>query len=279
MSFFKKLFGINNEEDSKSESSDQTENNNNDELADLETRNQFKENIDNFGCHLCLFEADNYLPGFAYSIGLFEKFNHPEIICFGINTEVMAKIINQACDLIKEGEVLKTDKIYDEFLNNYPIQFIEVNKAFYANYLGYGSWYYGDFDFPVLQLIWTDKQSNFPWEEDFNEDLKFKQPLLDSNTDFKFYEERNLGVYTTTQVLEGEPILFVFHNEDGDWQFYSSSEPNFGESILVSLEQITKLDPTINEIYHLQYGYKAWRQSKDDDWEYEEDIDEEETLE
>ena len=36
---------------------------------------------------------------------------------------------------------------------------------------------------------------------------------------------------------------------------------------------------TINEIYHLQYGYKAWRQSKDDDWEYEEDIDEEETLE
>ncbi len=34
---------------------------------------------------------------------------------------------------------------------------------------------------------------------------------------------------------------------------------------------ITKLDPTINEIYFLQYGFKAWRNTKNDDWEYDED--------
>jgi len=39
--------------------------------------------------------------------------------------------------------------------------------------------------------------------------------------------------------------------------------------MIVCLEQITELDPTINEIYHLQLGCRAWRDSKEDDWQYE----------
>ena len=42
------------------------------------------DNIDHYGCHLILIKAENYLRGFVYSIGLFEKFAHPEIICFGM---------------------------------------------------------------------------------------------------------------------------------------------------------------------------------------------------
>jgi hypothetical protein len=94
--------------------------------------------------------------------------------------------------------------------------------------------------------------------------------LLDRNTDFKFYEERNLGVYTTRQAFEGDPILYIYHNEDGDWQFHTTSEPNLDDAKLVCLEQITKLDPTINEIYHLQLGWRAWRNTQGDDWQYEE---------
>ena len=56
-------------------------------------------NIEQHGCHLTLIEADNYLPAFVYSIGLFKKFEHPEIICFGLKSEVAASIINHACDL------------------------------------------------------------------------------------------------------------------------------------------------------------------------------------
>ena len=48
----------------------------------------------------------------------------------------------------------------------------------------------------------------------------------------------------------------------------------FEISNLFSIEEITKLDPSINEIYHLQYGWRAWRIKKEDEWEYAEDVEE-----
>lgn len=234
------------------------------------------ENIENYGCHLTLIEASNYLPAFVYSIGLYKKFGHPEIICFGLNNNVAASIINHACDLIKNGETLTTGKLYRGFLEGFPIQFIQVDKEYYQNYVGYAGWFYNQtFDFPLLQLVWTDRQDNFPWDNNFNPDWKFKQPLLDRSTDFKFYEERNLAVFTTKQAFNGDPILYVYHNEDGEWEFHTSSEPNLDDFMVVALEQITKLDPTINEIYYLQFGWRAWRDNKEGEWQTEEYPDEE----
>lgn len=240
----------------------------------IEAKETIIDNIEKYGCHLALLEADNYLPAFVYSIGLFKKFVHPELICFGLKTDVMASILNHACDLIKKGETLTANKSYSGFLEGSNIQFLLVDKVYYPSYVGYAGWFYDmSFDFPVLQLVWPDKQHNFPWDKDFNPVWKFKQPLLDRNTDFKFYEERNLGVYTTSQAFNGDPILYVYHNENGDWQFHTSLEPNLADSMLVCLEEITKLDPTINELYHLQFGWRAWRDNKEDEWKFEEHID------
>lgn len=240
---------------------------------DQEAKEAIISNIEKFGCHLALLEPDNYLPSFAYSIGLYKKFDHPEIICFGLKTEVLGAVLNYACDLIRAGETIEINQDYFGFLEGFSVRFIRVEKAFYSDYVGYAGWFYESFDFPLLQLVWPDKQNKFPWESDFNANWKFKQPLLDRNTDFRFYEERNLGVYTTRQAFEGDPILYVYHNENGDWQFHTSLEPKLEEAKLVCLEEITKLDPTINEVYHLQYGWRAWRDRAADHWTWEEDSD------
>jgi hypothetical protein len=240
----------------------------------------FKEvlsHIEDYGCHITLIEADNYLPAFVYSIGLYKKFNHPEIICFGLKVEVMAAIINDALDMIKQGKTFVPGVGYDDFLNGYNIYFIEVNKKFYTDYLGYAGRFYDTFDFPTLQLVWPDKESNFPWDEAYNPNLKFRQPLLDRNTDFKFYEERNLGVYTTQQALSGDSILYVYHNVDGDWEFYTSSEPDLNDAKLVCLEELIKLDPSLNTIYHLQFGWAASRGGQGEEWRLEELPEEEES--
>jgi hypothetical protein len=134
------------------------------------------------------------------------------------------------------------------FLEGYTIRFVEVEKDYYQNYVGYGGWFYNmSFDFPLLQLVWPDKQHKFPWEEG---------------------EDRNLGVYTTKQAFQGDPILYVYHNEDGDWQFHTSESPSLLDAMLVCLEQITKLDPTINELFHLELGGRAWREDETDEWHY-----------
>ena len=238
--------------------------------TEQEQREDILNNIEKFGCHIVLLEDDGYLPGFAYTIGLYQRFNHPEIICFGLKNDVVGAILNHACDLIKEGQVLQVNKEYRGFLEGFAIQFLRVDKDYYQNYLGYGGWFYDNgFDFPALQLVWPDKQHLFPWQDGFNADWKFKQPLLDRNTDFKFYEERNVAAFTTKAVLEGKPILFAYHNEDGDWQFHSEEEPNLDNAKIVALEQITKRDPSVNEIYHLGFGGRAWRDSIDDIWQWE----------
>jgi hypothetical protein len=49
-------------------------------------------------------EATEYLPSFAYGIGLWEKFKHPEIICFGLTTRTLGGLINDVADLVKNGK-------------------------------------------------------------------------------------------------------------------------------------------------------------------------------
>jgi len=47
------------------------------EQHDMEAKKAIMENIEKFGCHLALLEPDNYLPGFAYTIGLYKKIQTP----------------------------------------------------------------------------------------------------------------------------------------------------------------------------------------------------------
>lgn len=223
--------------------------------------------IEEHGVHIAFVDTDGYSPRFGYSIGLYKGFNHPELIIIGLPAELIGAIINNVKAEIEKGTRYIEGVNYDGFLDGYPMQFVQVKLDHYPDYLGYAGWYNDNsFDFPVLQMIWPDKENVYPWESSFNEKFKFQQPLLDRNTEFKFLEERNLGVYTTKEVLEGSPIRFVYHNEDGDWQFHSEAEPNTDHAKLVCLEDLVKLDPTLNEIYYLNFGESAERETADSDW-------------
>ena len=225
------------------------------------------DDVEQFGFHIVVVSEDEYLPGFAYTIGLTKTYNHPEIIIFGLNNKMMHEILNGLGTDIKSGKTFEPNNDYDNVISNYPIKFLEIKKDHYQDYFGYGGWFYDNkFDFPAYQLVWTDDDGNYPWENGFNENLKFKQPILDRNTDFKFYEERNLGVFTTQVTLDGKPILWVYHNEDGDWQFYSEENPNLDNAKLVSLESIVNLDSTLNEIYYLNFGQFATRENAKSEW-------------
>lgn len=217
--------------------------------------------------HIAFVESDGYCPRFGYSIGLYKEFNHPELIIIGLNPKSTGAIINNAKDEIEKGTKFIEGVNYPEFLVELPIQFVNVKKEHYPDYLGYAAWHNDNsINFPTLQLVWPDKDEKFPWELEFNENFKFKQPLLDRNTEFKFLEERNLRVYTTLEVLNGRPIKYVYHNDDGDWQFHSEQNPDLNNVKLVCLEELVKKDRTLNEIYYLNYGESAERINLGDKW-------------
>lgn len=82
--------------------------------------------------------------------------------------------------------------------------------------------------------------------------------------DWPFDEPRNVVCFTTHAVLNGSPILEVYHDyEDGGWQFHAAEA---GEPALVALEEIYRRDPSIGELHDLEYGWRAIRANPGGEW-------------
>lgn len=224
------------------------------------------EDIQNYGWTVMLIEASEYLPSFAYTVGLWKNYNHPELISFGLTTKTLHSILNVGGELVKDGHRLQVGGNYDDFFENGTAQFIQVDPRSLKDYFGYAIWLNETSDFPALQLVWTDRNNRYPWDTDFEEEFLYRQPLLDRNADFKFREEKNLAVFTTRQwIEERKPILRVVHDEEGDWQFLTGDQ--MPEDIkIVALEQMTLRDPTLNDLFNLDYGESAERSFIGDKW-------------
>jgi hypothetical protein len=224
------------------------------------------QNIKEYGWTVMLIEASEYLPSFAYTVGLWKNYNHPELISFGLTTETLHSILNVGGELVREGHRLQVDSNYDDFFENGTTQVIQVDPRSLKDYFGYGIWFNKTSDFPALQLVWTDRNNRYPWDAGFEEEFLYRQPLLDRNADFKFREEKNLAVFTTKQwIEEKKPILRVVHDEEGDWKFLTGDQ--MPEDIkIVALEQMTLRDTTLNDLFNLDYGESAERSFVGDKW-------------
>ena len=87
----------------------------------------------------------------------------------------------------------------------------------------------------------------------------------------QFDDDLNTAIITTKYVLEGKsPILFIFHYDDGSWQFSGPEEDLPDEDYRVlSLYEIIKMDSSVLEVADLPYEGKAYRESKDSSWKTE----------
>jgi len=95
------------------------------------------------GWFVGLINGTDYLPTFGYTIGLWKTFNHPELICFGLQAETIHQILNIGGQKIKAGEKLINDRLYDDFFEQGPAQFINVKAENIKDFFGYGMWFNG----------------------------------------------------------------------------------------------------------------------------------------
>ena len=135
--------------------------------------------LEEWGWFVIKVGAGDAEPAFAYSIGLYENFKHPEIILFGLDLGVMHRLINDVGKRIREGQRFDEARRYDDFFKGYQCEFRNVNPSRYEGLLTYDIWYYKRSPFPVLQMIWPDRGGLFPWEEGFDEGFRKEQPILD----------------------------------------------------------------------------------------------------
>ena len=148
-----------------------------------EYKRQIRQDVNDNGWHICIIAEDHLGPAFAYTIGLEESFGHPELVMFGLDPGelggLMHRILNVVGEMIKSGYSFSHGVQVDDILEGHPCAFRVVDLSHYSNHFGCGRWFHHGDDFRVLQMVWPDGESRFPWDDGFEEDLRWRQPLLD----------------------------------------------------------------------------------------------------
>jgi hypothetical protein len=86
-----------------------------------------------------------------------------------------------------------------------------------------------------------------------------------------FTENQNTAIFTTKYIIDqGSPILYIYHFDDGSWQFSGKENTLQDEDYkIISLSEILALDETLKVLGDLPEGYMAKRETSRADWEIE----------
>lgn len=85
---------------------------------------------------------------------------------------------------------------------------------------------------------------------------------------YKFSDDPNKACIVCDHILNKErPILYVAHDNDGDWQFLCGDDDHHeGIAKVISLKQVTEIDESINDLYEMPTNVSAFRQSIGAKW-------------
>ncbi|MFE0755350.1 DUF4262 domain-containing protein [Inquilinus sp. NPDC058860] len=127
--------------------------------------------------HTGVFEEDEN-PEFSYSTGFWLTLRHPEIIAFSLSQDVAGRVLWDLYRDLQKGRVLPVGVRLSDVFANTDAYLMPVDKQHYAEHVGWSRWFYGNDDFPCLQLVWPDKRGAFPWEAGRYEPPPALQPDL-----------------------------------------------------------------------------------------------------
>ena len=90
-----------------------------------------------------------------------------------------------------------------------------------------------------------------------------------SSSDWPFPDPPNCAVIVSRRIIYGnEPALSVQHDGETGWFFWDGSEESVEDAMVVGLGRVIKRDPGLLALCDLPFGWRAWRPSKSDNWEF-----------
>ena len=138
--------------------------------------------IDNSGWTLMYISGDPESPDFAFTIGLFANYNHPEIVVVGLDSEGAGWLLNRIAEQVRAGRRFDNTREFDGVLQNqYGCRFRTLPKKLQKDHLGTAIWFYQGSEFPAMQVFVPDVNGRYPWEHGFQGDASahaFKGDVL-----------------------------------------------------------------------------------------------------
>ncbi|RYY26853.1 MAG: DUF4262 domain-containing protein [Sphingomonadales bacterium] len=142
-------------------------------------------NVRKHGCHINIVSPDegDDAPSFAYSVGFPETVGQPEVIVFGLPSDLKGAMINEALRMCRDGLQLADGAEIDGLLAGHAVIARDVADAFLVpEYFNSALWYArhkGREPMRAVQLVWPDPEDGlFPWQTGFSELARGWQPEL-----------------------------------------------------------------------------------------------------
>ena len=188
--------------------------------------------VEEYGWHVCLVTEDDATPGWAFTVGLWHTFGHPEVAMFGLRGPDMHHWLNAVGEQARNGQPLVPEEPRPGILAKHPVIARPVHVSWYPDFFGYALWFGHNSVAPILQVIWPDKDGRFPWEEGSGHRSRVDQPQLwipreDHATgawtrlfapdDWPFPDGPATSVISTRRiVMEGRAVTYVVREPNGD---------------------------------------------------------------
>ncbi len=130
------------------------------------------------GWHVVLVASDEEEPGYGFTVGLFHRFDHPEVALFGVAQEELRAALDRLGERIAGGERFDAGQVVEDLLPRRAVTFRRMAGRHCREYMGYAAWYHGGARFPALQCVWADPEGRFPWDAWFPREARGLQPAL-----------------------------------------------------------------------------------------------------
>lgn len=157
---------------------------------DTPAERQVVADIEKYGWH-CIRVADEYHPEhaaenatlpphlvydacFAYTVGVWHTFGHPELILVG-RWKHAHGYLNVVVEMIRDGYTFRPGDHTDDVLEGYEVRFGSVSDERRLELLTWADWANSRQPFEALQVILPDREHRWPTEPEYQ---GFAQPLL-----------------------------------------------------------------------------------------------------
>lgn len=165
---------------------------------------------------------------FAYTVGLQHSFGRPEVAVFGLDAEDMLEWLNSCVDHALDRGWPPDGEPFTGVLDGARVQLRTMHPSWDDSLFGTAERFYGR-PVPVRQLVWPDRNGNWPWEAGASHACR-AQPrgwlpvaehppggwrlVAELSDGFPFDVEPDAPVLTTAAVRDGHrPVASVMRDE------------------------------------------------------------------
>ena len=136
-------------------------------------------NIETHGFQVTsVFDPKGKTPNFAYSIGIQQTLGRPEMIVFGVRPRTAHHLISTYYEQAKSGHKLAAHRPHSGFSKKFAVFLQPVARRKCSRYMAGAEGFYGPLEYQAVQLVYPDKNGQWPWSLDSGSIFRSNQPLL-----------------------------------------------------------------------------------------------------